>query len=43
MKRRNPKWILMKAKWHFFDRSHGKNACDEVGGTIKRLAACASL
>ena len=33
----------MKAEWHFFATSHGKNVCDGVGGTIKRLAAHASL
>ena len=33
----------IKAEWHFFATSHGKNACDGVGGTIKRLAARASL
>jgi len=27
----------------FFATSHGKNACDGVGGTMKRLAAKASL
>ena len=27
----------------FFATSHGKNACDGVGGTIKRRAAYASL
>ena len=27
----------------FFATSHGKNACDGVGGTVKRLAAHASL
>ena len=31
------------AEWHFFATSHGKGACDGVGGTVKRLAACASL
>jgi hypothetical protein len=31
------------AEWHFFVTSHGKNACDGVGGTLKRLAAKASL
>lgn len=31
------------AEWHFFATSHGKGACDGVGGTIKRLAAKASL
>ena len=33
----------MKAEWHFLATSHGKNACDGVWGTIKRLAACASF
>lgn len=33
----------MTAEWHFFATSHGKNACDGVGGTIKRLATRASL
>ena len=33
----------MKAEWHFFATSQGKNACDGVGGSIKRLAARASL
>ena len=31
------------AEWHFFATSHGKGACDGVGGTVKRLAAKASL
>lgn len=31
------------AEWHFFATSHGKGPCDGVGGTIKRLAAKASL
>ena len=31
------------AEWHFFATSHGKNACDGIGGTIKRMAAYASL
>ena len=31
------------AEWHFFATSHGKSACDGIGGTIKRLAAKASL
>jgi hypothetical protein len=31
------------AKWHFFATSHGKSACDGVGGTLKRLAAKASF
>lgn len=33
----------VKAEWHFYATSHGKGACDGVGGTIKRLAAKASL
>ena len=33
----------MNAEWHFFASSHGKNVCDLVGGTIKRLVARASL
>ena len=31
------------AEWHFFAMSHGKGPCDGVGGTVKRLAARASL
>ena len=31
------------AEWHFFATSHGKGPCDGLGGTIKRLAARASL
>jgi hypothetical protein len=31
------------AEWHFFATSHGKSACDGVGGTLKMLAAKASL
>ena len=31
----------VKAEWHF--TSHGKGACDGLGGTVKRLAARASL
>jgi hypothetical protein len=30
-------------EWHFFATSHGKSACDGIGGTLKRLAAKASL
>ncbi|KAK3912458.1 ARL14 effector protein [Frankliniella fusca] len=26
------------AQWHFFATSHGKSACDGIGGTLKRLA-----
>ena len=32
-----------KAEWHFFANSYSKNACDGVEGTIKTLAARASL
>lgn len=31
------------AEWHFFATSHGKNPCDGVGGTTKRLVLKASL
>ena len=31
------------AEWHFFATSHGKNPCDGVGGTTKRLVMKASL
>jgi len=31
------------AEWHYFATSHGKSACDGVGGTVKRLARKASL
>ena len=33
----------VSAEWHFSATSHGKGACDGVGGTVKRLAARASL
>lgn len=33
----------LKAEWHFFATSHGKSPCDGIGGTVKRLAARASL
>ena len=33
----------LKAKWHFFPMSHGKNACVGVGGTLKKFAARASF
>ena len=33
----------IQAEWHFSATSHGKSACDGVGGTVKRLAARASL
>ncbi|KYM99353.1 hypothetical protein ALC62_01883 [Cyphomyrmex costatus] len=31
------------AEWHFFPTSHGKGPSDGIGGTLKRLAARASL
>jgi hypothetical protein len=31
------------AEWNFSATSHGKGACDGVGGTVKQLAARASL
>ena len=33
----------VEAEWHFFATSHGKSPCDGIGGTVKRLAARASL
>ena len=33
----------LAADWSFFATSHGKSACDRVGGTVKRLTARASL
>lgn len=33
----------LAAEWHFFATSHGKSPCDGIGGTVKRLAARASL
>ena len=33
----------MDCEWHFFATSHGKNACDGIGGTVKRATARASL
>ena len=34
---------LLYAEWHFCTISHGKNACDGIGVTIKCMAAYASL
>ena len=31
--------FALNAKWNFFATSHGKNAYDGVGGTVKRLTA----
>ena len=33
----------LEAEWHFYATSHGKNASDGIGGTIKREAGKASL
>lgn len=33
----------VEAEWHFFATSHGKSACDGIGGTVKRSVARASL
>lgn len=30
------------AEWHFFETAHGKGPCNDIGGTIKRLASRAS-
>ena len=37
------KILGVSAQWHFSATSHGKGACDGLGGTVKRLAARASL
>ena len=33
----------ISAEWNFSATAHGKGACDGIGGTVKRLAARASL
>jgi len=33
----------LDCEWHFFSTSHGKTACDGIGGTVKRATARASL
>ena len=33
----------IEAEWNFFATSHGKNACDGIGGSIKRSLSKASL
>ena len=35
--------LSMQCIWNFFATSHGKSPCDGLGGTVKRLAAKASL
>ena len=32
-----------QAEWHFYATSHRKGPCDGIGGTVKHLAAKASL
>ena len=34
---------IMVAGWNFFATSHGKGACDGIGGSVKRLARLESL
>ena len=31
------------SEWHFFATSHGKSACDGIGGVVKRMTAKACL
>ena len=33
----------LSCEWHFLATSHGKNASDGIGGTVKRATAHASL
>ena len=33
----------MEGEWNIFATSHGKSACDEIGGTVKSLLTKASL
>ena len=33
----------LDAKWNFFANSHGKQPCDGIGGTVKRIVAKESL
>ena len=33
----------VECEWHFFATSHGKSACDGIGGVVKRVTAKASL
>ena len=35
--------FALNCEWHFFATSHGKSACDGIGGIIKRTVAKASL
>ena len=33
----------VECKWHFFATSHGKSACDGIGGVMKKMTAKARL
>ena len=35
--------FAVDAEWNFFATSHGKSACDSIGGTVKQLVTKASL
>jgi hypothetical protein len=35
--------LNIDVEWHFFATSHGKNSCDAIGSTVKRMATRASL
>ena len=35
--------FCIEAEWHFFATSHGKGACDGIGGCVKRNVYRASL
>ena len=35
--------FLIESIWNFFATSHGKSACDGIGGTVTRITARASL
>ena len=35
--------FVIEAEWQFFATSHGKGACDGIGGCVKRNAYRASL
>lgn len=35
--------MSIKIEWNFFATSHGKGACDGIGGSVKRSAYRASL
>ena len=38
-----PQVYNIEAKWVFFATSHGKEPCDGIGGTVKRLVSNAGL